>query len=252
VFALGTASLPSFSRLARDADRAPLRRAFADTLLTTTALVLPSTVGLLLLREPLFSVLFGFRGEAAAACGLALLGYSVGLVPIAVARIYTGLCLAHEDTRTPARAAGVSVVCNVLFSLALIGPLPADSLPFGATRVQHALVAFDLGFAGLALAASLASLANAIWVALASHRRYGAVLDSATVVGAARIVAASAALAVALAACAAVVPIGERGALASGSLLALHVAVGGAVYAIALRALRSPELDALLALVRRR
>jgi putative peptidoglycan lipid II flippase len=251
VFALGTASLPSFARLAREEDRAPLSRAFEDTLLLTGALVLPSTIGLALLREPLVSVLFGFRGEAASACGLALLCYALGLVPIAVARIYTGLCLAHENTRTPARAALVSVVCNLLFSLALIGPLPAGALPFGLPRAQHALAFFDLGFAGLALAASLASLANAAWVASAAHRRYGRVLGPGTLARTARLVGASAGLAAALVACGALLPIGERGTLRGGALLLLHVSVGAAVYALALRALRSPEVAA-LALWRRR
>jgi putative peptidoglycan lipid II flippase len=251
VFALGTASLPSFSRLAREPDRAPLARAFEDTLMLTSALVLPSTLGLVLLREPIFSVLFGFRGEAVAGCGLALLCYAVGLVPIAVARIYTGLCLAHENTRTPARAAVVAVVCNVIASLALIGPLPPGSLPFGLTGLQHALGLANLDFAGLALSASLASTANALWVGAAAHRRYGAVLGRKALGRAGRLVAASAVLAGALALCAAILPIGERGLVAGGARLALHVGVGAGAYLLALRALRSPELDALLALVRR-
>jgi putative peptidoglycan lipid II flippase len=217
----------------------------------TTALVLPSTLGLVLLREPIFSVLFGFRGEAAAGCGLALLCYAVGLVPIAVARIYTGLCLAHENTRTPARAAVVAVVCNVIASLALIGPLPPGSLPFGLTGLQHALGLANLDFAGLALSASLASTANALWVGAAAHRRYGAVLGRKALGRAGRLVAASAVLAGALALCAAILPIGERGLVAGGARLALHVGVGAGAYLLALRALRSPELDALLALVRR-
>jgi putative peptidoglycan lipid II flippase len=251
VFALGTASLPALARLSREEDRAPLRRAFEDTLLLTAALTLPSTVGLALLREPIFTVLFGFRGEAASGCGLALLGYAVGLVPIAVARIYTGLCLAHEDTRTPARAAVVAVACNVLFSLALIGPLPEGALPFGVEGAQRALAPFDFGYAGLALAASLASLANASFVAVAAHSRYGRVLGPGTPGRAGRLLVASAALAGALALCDALVPIGERGIVAGGALLALHIAAGAAVYLAVLRALRSPELDALLALARR-
>jgi hypothetical protein len=66
-----------------------------------------------------------------------------------------------------------------------------------------------------------------------------------------RLVAASAVLAGALALCAAILPIGERGLVAGGARLALHVGVGAGAYLLALRALRSPELDALLALVRR-
>ncbi len=250
VFALGTASLPSFAGLVRSADHAALERSFADTLLLTFALVLPSAVGLALLAEPIFGVLFGFDGEASWGCALALLCYVVGLPPIAVARIYSGLCLAHENTRTPARAAVIALVANVALSLVLIGPLPEGALPQWATRAQHAVVLFDLDYAGLALAASLASLANAVYLVFAVQRLYGRMLAPSFAGRALRLVAASVALV------GAVIAAGWPFASAAGQAvasvaLAVQVAAGAGAYAAALLALRSPELTRLFQLVRR-
>ena len=73
--------------------------------------------------------------------GLALLYYALGLVPIALARIYVNLCVAHENTRTGAHAAIVSLVVNVVGALVLVGPLPVrrrcwDSVVERAARVR--------------------------------------------------------------------------------------------------------------------
>ena len=165
VFAIGMASLPTLSRLVKSGEPERLREAFRTALRLAVALALPSMLGLILLREPIVRTLFawnpGLFDEAAVrGCAQALLFYSLGLVPITIARIYVNLCTAHEDTRTPARAAAVSFAVNVVASLALVGPLPAGPLPGPILALQHAGSVADLGYTGLALAVSLASLAN--------------------------------------------------------------------------------------------
>jgi putative peptidoglycan lipid II flippase len=234
----------------RSGDRAALERSFADTLLLTSALVLPSAVGLALLAQPIFRALFGFEGEAAAGCALALHCYLVGLPPIALARIYTGLCLAHENTRTAAHAAVVALLANLAFSLVLIGPLPEGALPEWATAAQHSIALFDLDYAGLALAASLASLANALYLMLAVRARYGRVLPAGVAGRTGRLVAGCVALALAVAAAA--WPFGaDPGPSLEIAALAARVAAGAAAYGVVLFALGSPELARLRSLLRR-
>lgn len=256
VFALGTASLPSLSRLAKSGDAAGLRRAFAGTLRLTLALALPSAAGLIALREPIFGALFAwntdvFGADAIEACARALLFYAVGLPAIAAARIYVQVCMAHENARSPARAAAVSLGVNAVAALALIGPIPEGVLP-GLAPALGALRLLDLGFAGLALATSIAAAANAAYLIAAARRRYGALLDAGDLLALLR-------LAVAAAAAGAVVLAGERAlpvppgaSLRSWATLALHVTLGVCVYAGALAALRSPELWRVLAMARRR
>ena len=257
VVAIGTASLPTFSRLVKSEDHAGLRGAFSGALGMALALALPSTVGLVLLRESIFATLFAWNhdvfGDAAiAGCAGALLYYALGLVPITISRIYVNLCMSHENTRTPARAAVVSLGVNILASLALIGPLPQGPLPDAFVALQRAWGVADMGFAGLALATSIAALANAIYLAVASHRLYGGQLGSGQLGRWLRLAAAAVVLAGALWGLDQLAPV-PRAASGKGlALLALHVAVGAGVYLAALLALRSPDATALLSLFRRR
>lgn len=257
IVALGTASLPAFSRLVKAGQGEPLREAFTGTLLLALALALPSTAGLILLREPLFAVLFGwnldvFGPGAVEGCARALLYYALGLVPISVARLCVGLCVAHENTATPARGAIVALGVNLLAALVLIGPLRAEGIPGPLAALQHRIALVDLGYAGLALAASIASLANATYLWAAARARYGALMSVGTVAGGVRLGIATAVLCVAVQGSQRLLPVHGGASLLGFALLLLHVVVGALAYGLALRALRSPELERLLALVRRR
>jgi putative peptidoglycan lipid II flippase len=256
VFAVGTASLPSLSRLVASGDRSALREAFTATLGLALALVIPSTVGLILLREPIFAVLFGwnldvFGSAAIETCALALFMYALGLIPVAISRIAVGLCIAHQNTRTPARAAAVGLFTNVVASIALIGPLPAGSLPPPLIEAQHAVVIADLGFVGLALATSIASLANAVYVLVAVRRRYGRLLAVGLLDRVARVAAAAGVLAAALAGMDILWPVPGSASAQGAAVLSSHVAVGALCYVASLKLLRSPELASLLATLRR-
>jgi putative peptidoglycan lipid II flippase len=256
VFAVGTASLPSLSRLVASEDRGGLREAFSGALGLALVLVVPSSVGLILLSEPIFAVLFGWNPDvfgpaAVEICARALVLYALGLVPVGIARIAVGLCIAHQNTRTPARAAVVGLVTNVVASLALIGPLPSGSLPGPLIEAQRALVVADLGFVGLALATSIASLANAVYMLAAARRHYGR-LASGLGGRIPPLTAAAGALAAVLFAQDLVWPVPRSASVSGAAVLFAHVALGAGVYLACLKLLRSPDLASLLATLRRR
>ncbi len=257
VFAIGTASLPAFARLVKARDRPGLVGAFSGSLALTLALAIPSTLGLMLLREPIVVGLFAWKPQvfdatAVTGCAQALLFYSLGLVPITLSRTYVNLCMAHENARIPARAAVVSLVVNVLASLALIGPLPAGPLPDFVLRLQHTWVIADLGYPGLALAASIASVANAMYLITASRRRYGALLEPRNAARLGRLGLAGGIMTAAIAALVAYVPFPASASPLGLAQLALVVAAGAGVYLLALRLLRSPEYAVLMAAARLR
>lgn len=260
IFGLGMASLPSFARLAKLGDRAAVRVAFAGTLRLAIALALPSSVGLMLLREPIFRVLFVwnpavFDESAVAGCAAALLWYALGLVPVATARILVQLCVAHEDTGTPARAAVVSLIVNLIAAFALISPLAPDAIPFApvaalVASLQGLVHVVDLGYPGLALATSIAAAANALYVGLAARRRYGRLLIGDDFGALARLCLAAAGMGVALWLVQTLLP-APAGKLAGVLWLAALVAGGALCYGALLAVLRSPELRTLLGILRR-
>ncbi|MEE8557971.1 MAG: murein biosynthesis integral membrane protein MurJ [Myxococcota bacterium] len=256
VFALGTASLPSFARLAKG-DPTRLREAFSGTLRLALALSLPSTVGLILVREEIFRVLFAWNpsvfGEAAVlGCARALGFFALGLVPITVSRICVALCFAHEEARLPARAAVIGFLVHLITALALIGPLPEGVLPASLIRFQHALVLVDLGYAGLAAAASVAALVNALYLLWVVGRRFGPLLGAADALGVLRLGAGCAVLALGVFGARWLLPAQVEAGIRGLAMLSTFVLAGTASYVAALVVLGSPELRSLAKVLSRR
>jgi putative peptidoglycan lipid II flippase len=261
IFALSMASLSSFARLAKQGETAALRQAFAGTLRLALALAVPSTVGLVLLREPIFTALFAwnaalFDRAAIEACSGALFAYALGLAPIALSRICVQLLVANENTRVPAQGAFVAMLVNLIAALVLIAPLDPALLPLGPlsewlVALQRVLHLTDMGYTGLALATSIAATVNALFLFVAARRLFGPLLVGADWVAFGTTALASTAMGAAVWLALELLPSAGDSKLAALALLALCVAIGVAVYAAALALLRSAELRTLSRLWRR-
>jgi peptidoglycan biosynthesis protein MviN/MurJ (putative lipid II flippase) len=181
--------------------------------------------------------------------GLALLYYSLGLVPIGLARIWVNLCVAHHDTRTGAQAAVVSLAVNVVAALTCVGPLPSGVLPEWAIEWQHRFVWADFGYLGVALATSLAAGANAGYVIAVSALRHGSHVHRRDWLGYLRLLAATALLSVVVAAGLWVAP--AEASVAAALRLGGVIAAGGLVYLAGLWLFRAPEFALVQGLLRR-
>lgn len=136
------AVLPSMSRQAAAGDMDALKESLGYGVRLTLFITIPAMVGLVFCATPIFSLLFmggAFDYAKAANCGIALLYYSLGLSFVALVRVLVPAFYALKDTKTPVMIAFVAFVLNLLFSLALMGPM------------QHG---------GLALASSCSALGN--------------------------------------------------------------------------------------------
>ena len=140
--AMGMAVLPTLSEHAVKGDIGKLREDFSFALRLLFFIAVPSMAGLIALRGPIVNLLFqrgNFDYTAAVGTSNALLFYSLGIWSIVGVRVLTTSFYALQDTKTPVKIATAGVLTNIVFSLALMGPM------------QHA---------GLALANSLASGMN--------------------------------------------------------------------------------------------
>jgi putative peptidoglycan lipid II flippase len=154
--AVATAILPTLSGHAALGEQAAFRQTTAFGLRLVFFISLPSMVGLIMLREPIVQVLFqhgAFDAQAAAGTAGALVAYSLGLWAFAGFRVVVQAFYAMQDTRTPVKVAVAAMASNVLLGLLLMGPL------------RHV---------GLALATSIASIINFLWLLILLHRRQGA------------------------------------------------------------------------------
>jgi putative peptidoglycan lipid II flippase len=136
------AVLPSMSRQAAAGDMDALKDSLSYGVRLTLFITIPAMVGLIFCATPIFSLLFmggAFDYPKAVNCGVALLYYSLGLTFVALVRVLVPAFYALKDTKTPVMIAFIAFLLNLLFSLALMGPL------------KHG---------GLALASSLSALGN--------------------------------------------------------------------------------------------
>lgn len=157
--AVGTAVLPSLSRQAVKSELDEMKRTISFSLSLILFVTIPAMIVLIYLRVPILSVLFqrgAFTVTDTLLTAQALLCYSVGLWAFSSVRIIVSAFYAFQDTRRPMFGAIIALIVNVLFSIILMGPL------------KHG---------GLALATSIGSAVNVLFLAVILWRRIGAFLE---------------------------------------------------------------------------
>lgn len=141
--ALSQVALPAMSAHAAKGENEQVKDTLNFSLRLTLFMILPATVGLIVMGHPIVQVLFQhgkFDAEATDMTTWALLFFSLGLTAYASVKILASAFYAYQNTRTPVIIAAVCVAINVGLSITLMRPM---------------------GVGGLALATATASWANA-------------------------------------------------------------------------------------------
>ena len=151
--AVGTALLPTLSRQLAGGDGAAATHSQNRGLEFALLLTLPAAVALLVIAEPIVTVLFqrgAFGPMESLATAQALMAYATGLPAYVLIRVLTPGFFAREDTKTPVKIAAWSMLANIILNLILMQ---------------------IWGHVGIALASSLAAWMNAAGLAIALRRR---------------------------------------------------------------------------------
>jgi putative peptidoglycan lipid II flippase len=143
--AMATAILPSLSSHAAKGAHDELRATVNFGLRMVFFIILPSMVGLMLLRTPIIHLFFehgAFSALDTIGTASALLGFSVGLWAFASYRILAMAFYSLQDTRTPAAVAIISVGINIGLSLWLMTPLAHTGLALaaGLAAIGHTFI----------------------------------------------------------------------------------------------------------------
>jgi putative peptidoglycan lipid II flippase len=118
--ATAIAALPTFSQQVARGNYEEMRASLASTLRGVLFLSLPASLGLVLLREPLVSLLLqrgAFDIHSTEKVAWALLWYGAGLAGHSLLEIVVRAFYAMKDTRTPVIVGGIAMSLNVVFSL---------------------------------------------------------------------------------------------------------------------------------------
>jgi len=153
VMTVSTAVYPYLSEHAARKEYKELGEATVFGLVLISIFTIPASVGLFVLAEPLVEVLFqrgAFNDHSTEMTAFALRFLALGLFAQGAYNIVNRTFFAMQDTMTPVKVSVVVVVLNICFNLLLIGPL------------QHG---------GLALANSLASICNLVFIYYLLRRR---------------------------------------------------------------------------------
>ncbi|HIJ61064.1 MAG TPA: murein biosynthesis integral membrane protein MurJ [Rhodospirillaceae bacterium] len=224
--AIGTALLPLLSRQLRAGDEAGAVDSQNRAMELGLLLTLPAALALVVIALPVVVVVYqrgSFNAGDSLAVAAALKAFALGLPAYVLVKALTPAFFARHDTRTPVRVAMVTMVANVVFNLALMGPL------------KHV---------GMALSTALAAWLNVILLAWFLRRRGYFVVDARLRSRAPRILAAGLVMAGALWAA-------DRALPPAPWALAVLIAAGTAVYAAAVLALGAARWGEVKAMLRR-
>ncbi len=133
---MGTAILPSLSRQAAQNDLAGLKNTFSYGLRLIFFISLPAAAGLIVIREPIVSLLFerwAFTHTDVIHTADALLYYAAGLCFVAAVRVTAPVFYARQDAKTPVIIAVIAIVANIVLSIVLMGPLKHCGLALATT-----------------------------------------------------------------------------------------------------------------------
>ncbi|MBC8413255.1 MAG: murein biosynthesis integral membrane protein MurJ [Nitrospira sp.] len=233
--AIATAILPSLSGFAAEGDIENLRGTFSFSLRLLFFITLPAMAGLIVFADPIIHVLLQ-RGEftavATSETAYALIFYSYGMWAFVGARVLASTFHSMQDTKTPVKAAAVSIITNIVFSLLLMGPL------------KHG---------GLALANSIAAAVNFIILYILLRKKIGRIDGKKIMFSAGKIVFAS----IMMAGAGKVVLnmfMWQQAAssIVKGSILALVIGFCIGLYVLIMYIFKSEELQYLLKMKRKK
>ncbi len=178
--ALSTAILPHLSRQHVETSTRDFSRTLEWGSRWALLVSIPSTVGLIMLAQPMISTIYfhgDFTENGVNMTVLSLIAYALGLTPFVMVKVLSAGFFARQNTRTPVRIAMIAVAVNIVFSVILV-------LPY-----KHV---------GLALATSVSALSNALMLLAVLSRQGIFVVDRSWTGFVARIMIAVAAMGLSL------------------------------------------------------
>ena len=151
--AIGTAAIPTLSRLASEENIVKFRDTLADAMKLVFLMTVPAACGLIVLGEPIVALIYqggAFRAFDTNMVAWALAAYSIGLAGYAAIKVLSPSFYALDDARTPMYVSVASVLVHAPVSygmmtlLSTVGVTPERPNGFGHVGVALATSAVAL------------------------------------------------------------------------------------------------------------
>lgn len=229
VVSLTSVMFPIISKMAAAENIKGLKQTVNEAMASMSLLIIPATIGAMVFAEEIVALLFGrgaFTAEAITMTGNALFYYSIGMIAFGLRDVLSRAFYALQDSKTPMINATIGVVLNIALNI---------------------ILSRYMGIGGLALATSISAIVAVVLLFTSLRRKIGGLglsnlVKSFTKIGLASVIMG-------------VIARGGYNFLTQilGQNLALVIIMGMAVliYGILVYFMRIPEVDQVIAAVKR-
>lgn len=141
---------PIISKLSSEDDMEKFSEAIVKSINIVILLVIPISIGAIVLSTPIVKLLFqrgGFDARATSMTSIALVMYSVGMIAFGLRDILNRVFYALKDTKTPMINGAIAMIMNIVLNLILVKYLQLSGLAL-ATSLS-AIICIFLLFASL-------------------------------------------------------------------------------------------------------
>lgn len=229
VVSLTSVMFPMISKMAAAENIKGFKQTVNEAMASMSLLIIPATIGAMVFAEEIVALLFGrgaFTAEAITMTGNALFYYSIGMIAFGLRDVLSMAFYALQDSKTPMINATIGVVLNIALNI---------------------ILSRYMGIGGLALATSISAIVAVVLLFTSLRRKIGGLglsnlVKSFTKIGLASVIMG-------------VIARGGYNFLTQilGQNLALVIIMGMAVliYGILVYFMRIPEVDQVIAAVKR-
>jgi putative peptidoglycan lipid II flippase len=143
---IGIAAMPTFSALVAQGKLAEMRSSLASLLRGLFFLAVPASLGMMILRVPLVSLIYernAFDANSTKLVAWALLFYAAGLVGFSVVEVVSRAFYALHDTKTPVFVLVATMSLNVVLSILFLNVFSHYGwMPHGGLALSMSLATF--------------------------------------------------------------------------------------------------------------
>lgn len=150
-----TVLFPLISKMAANENTNELKKSLSEVLSSVMLLVVPASIGIMVLAEPIIKLLYGrghFDEQAIYLTSQALFFYSIGMIGYGTREILIRSFYSLQDMKTPMYNASIAVILNIILNI---------------------ILSAYMGIGGLALATSIAALFSTCLLFLSLRKKIG-------------------------------------------------------------------------------
>jgi len=136
VLSFVTVMFPLISNMAAKKNMEEFKNSISEVISSVMVIVVPASVGIMILSEPIIRLLFGrghFDELAIDMTAHALFFYSIGMIGYGIREILNRTFYSLQDTKTPMYNAAISVVLNIILNFILSSFMGISGLALGTS-----------------------------------------------------------------------------------------------------------------------